>query len=85
LAKSKAKKYREKRIREGKRNPENGRSPFVNADMHTRMTKTKKASLYRKKYKNHFSHEEKNGSFYIVMKPALLSILEICPNPLKSA
>ena len=48
MAKSKAKKIRERRIREGKRNPENGRSPFANADLRTRMTKTKKDLLYQK-------------------------------------
>jgi hypothetical protein len=65
LAKSKAKKMREKIIREGRRNPETSRSPFVLADMRTRKTKTKKDYLYRKNRKNHSSHEGNDGSFYM--------------------
>lgn len=42
MAKSKAKKMRDKMTREGKRNPELNRSLFVFADMETRKTKTKK-------------------------------------------
>ncbi len=87
MAKSKAKKIRERRIREGKRNPENGRSPFAYADLRTRMTKTKKDLLYRKKQKNHFSQEEKNGSFYIMKRSqtAPLSTLRIYPDLWKAA
>ncbi|MEI5908000.1 hypothetical protein WAK64_13140 [Bacillus spongiae] len=64
MGKSNAKKYREKLAREGKRNPEVDRSPFAKADMRTRRTKTKKDYLYRAKYKNHDSSNEKNGFFY---------------------
>jgi hypothetical protein len=64
LTKSKAKKTREKLVREGRRNPEDSRSPFVFADMRTRKTKTKKDYLYRNKNKNHYSNEGNNGSFY---------------------
>jgi hypothetical protein len=64
LAKSKAKKMREKIVREGRRNPEVSRSPFVFADMRTRQTKTKKDYLYRDNKKNHSSHEGNDGSFY---------------------
>lgn len=63
MAKSKAKKMREKAVREGSRNPEMNRSPFVYADMRTRITKTKKEHLYREKYKNHPLIEESDGSF----------------------
>lgn len=55
---------REKRVREGNRNPELSRSPFAFSDLRTRKTKTKKEILYREKYKNHSSNDEKNGSFY---------------------
>lgn len=64
MAKSKAKKIREKIVREGKRNPETSRSPFVFADMRTRKTKTKKDYLYRDYKKNHSSNEGNDGSFY---------------------
>lgn len=65
MAKSSAKKVREKAVREGKRNPECNRSPFVFSDMRTRKTKTKKEQLYRYKYKNRHSDESRiDGSFY---------------------
>jgi hypothetical protein len=63
LAKSKAKKMREKIVREGRRNPETSRSPFIFVDMRTRKTKTKKDYLYRDNKKNHSSHEGNDGSF----------------------
>lgn len=65
MSQSKAKKQRVKLLREGKRNPEESRSPFVFQDMRTRQTKTKKEKLNKQKYKNHFFDEGKNGSFYI--------------------
>ncbi|KAF0824593.1 hypothetical protein KIS1582_1657 [Cytobacillus firmus] len=41
------------------------RNPFVFSDMRTRKTKTKKEQLYRNKYKNRHSDENRNdGSFY---------------------
>jgi hypothetical protein len=66
LAKSNAKKTREKLVREGRRNPEDNRSPFVFADMRTRKTKTKKDYLYRNKNKNHYSNDGKDGSFFYI-------------------
>ncbi|MEH6987771.1 hypothetical protein [Cytobacillus firmus] len=67
MAKSSAKKVREKAVREGKRNPECNRSPFVFSDMHTRKTKTKKEQLYRNKHKNRHSDESRiDGSFYVL-------------------
>ncbi|KMK74713.1 hypothetical protein [Alkalihalobacillus pseudalcaliphilus] len=69
MAKSSAKKKREKQIREGKRNPLNGRSPFVQLDLRTRKTKTKKEQLYKCKHKNHFSERE-DDSFYLEKKKA---------------
>ncbi|MBM6619564.1 hypothetical protein [Bacillus suaedaesalsae] len=64
MAKSKAKKLREKLEREGIRNPELSRSPFALSDLRTRKTKTKKDLIYRSKHKNHHSSEGNNGSFY---------------------
>ncbi|MFD2445961.1 hypothetical protein ACFSO7_18545 [Bacillus sp. CGMCC 1.16607] len=64
MAKSKAKKLREKLVREGRRNPADSRSPFVFADMRTRKTKTKKDHLYLFKRKNHSSDAGYDGSFY---------------------
>ena len=54
---------REKLVREGKRNPENGRSPFALMDMQTRTTKTKKDHLYRTKHKNQSFTDGNDGSF----------------------
>jgi hypothetical protein len=65
MSKSKAKKRREKLTREGKRNPEAGRSPFAFADLYTRRTKTKKDLIYGCKHKNRLSHVGKDGSFYL--------------------
>lgn len=64
MAKSHARKQREKLAREGKRNPAENRSPFAFADMQTRRTKTKKDQLYRMKHKNQSSPEGNDGSFY---------------------
>ncbi|KAA0549961.1 hypothetical protein FZW96_01015 [Bacillus sp. BGMRC 2118] len=66
MAKSKAKRLREKLEREGIRNPELSRSPFAFSDLRTRKTKTKKEILYRSKHKNHHSIEGNNGSFYLL-------------------
>lgn len=65
MAKSKARKMRKKLVREGKRNPENGRSPFVGIDMQTRMTKTKKDHLYRNKHKNQSFRDGNDGSYFV--------------------
>jgi hypothetical protein len=67
VAKSKAQKLREKIVREGRRNPEEKRSPFVYTDMRARMTKTKKDYLYQFKHKNHHSQDGNDGSFYFVI------------------
>lgn len=64
MAQSKAKKNRRKLIREGKRNPELGRSPFAFADLRTRKTKTKQDCITKQKYKNHGSFYGDDGSFY---------------------
>lgn len=64
LAKSNARKLREKLVREGRRNPEANRSPYAFTDMKTRRTKTKKDYMFRNKYKNHSSQQGNDGSFY---------------------
>ncbi|MCA1294449.1 hypothetical protein LBW89_15600 [Paenibacillus sp. alder61] len=64
MAQSKAKKIRRKLIREGKRNPELGRSPFSFADLRTRKTKTKQDCITKQKHKNHGSFYGDDGSFY---------------------
>ncbi|OWR32966.1 hypothetical protein CDO73_00190 [Saccharibacillus sp. O23] len=51
MAKSAAKKLREKRIREGKTDVSALRSPFASADMRTRTTKTKQETIGRIKHK----------------------------------
>ena len=70
MAKSKAKKFREKIERKGKRNPELSRSPFAFADLRSRRTKNKKDILYRCKHKNQSLDDGKrrDGSFYFVQK-----------------
>ncbi|MBS4217594.1 hypothetical protein KHA96_04605 [Bacillus sp. FJAT-49711] len=61
MASSKAKKHRQKLAREGRRNPDNNRSPFALSDMRTRKTKTKKDRLYTIKHKNHDSNKGNDG------------------------
>jgi hypothetical protein len=67
MAKSNAKKLREKLEREGRRNPELSRSPYAFSDLRSRKTKTKKDVLYRNKHKNQFSKDGRDGSFYFVL------------------
>lgn len=75
MAKSKAKKLREKLAREGKKNPEAKRSPFALTDMRSRVTKTKKDHLYQFKHKNHQSQDGNDGSFYFAHNDKCLSNL----------
>jgi hypothetical protein len=67
MAKSNAKKLRERLMREGRMNPEVKRSPFVFTDMRTRTMKTKKDHLYQFKHKNHQSQDGNDGSFYLAL------------------
>ncbi|WP_099159111.1 hypothetical protein [Virgibacillus ndiopensis] len=71
MAKSNAQKKREKLVREGRRNPQNGRSSFSQLDLRTRRTKTKKDYLYRTKHKNRDSKQWENDSFLFayLLKP----------------
>lgn len=67
MAKSKAKKVREKLEREGRRNPESFRSPFATTDlfrqMRTKSTKTKKDKLNGIKHRTQSSNTMDSGSF----------------------
>ncbi|MCA1319597.1 hypothetical protein LC085_06690 [Bacillus tianshenii] len=63
MAKSKAKKLREKLAREGKRNPENGRGTYALANLTTKMTKTKKEKLnkiYKKERQSRYGLDREN-------------------------
>lgn len=62
MAISKAKKKRQKLIREGHLNPEIKRSPFALIDLSSKQTKTKKGYLYSKKRKNH----QEDDSFFCI-------------------
>ena len=70
MAKSAAKKQREKLIREGKLNPEMNRGIYVLADMRTRKTKTKQEKLNQAKHKKRLSDYSQDGrdkrSFYLL-------------------
>jgi len=70
MAKSTAKKQREKLIREGKLNPEMNRGIYVLADMRTRKTKTKQEKLNQTKHKKRLSDYSQDGrdkcSFYLL-------------------
>lgn len=50
MAKSKAKKMREKCVREGRVDPTINRGIYALADLSTRRSKTKKGTLYQNKY-----------------------------------
>ncbi|WP_239254420.1 hypothetical protein [Listeria ilorinensis] len=65
MAKSKAKKQREKWIREGHLDPVMKRSPFHTLDLHTRITKTKKDKLYQKKRKNLSRYDSEDGFLFV--------------------
>lgn len=78
MAKSKALKIREKRIREGRLNPEIMRSPYAQFDLRTRKTKTKKDILYRTKYKNRYPGKQENDSFYVLFYLFFASAWTIC-------
>ncbi|WP_249316723.1 hypothetical protein [Bacillus sp. FJAT-50079] len=67
MSSSKAKKHRQKITREGRRNPEENRSPFAFADMGTRRAKTKKDRLYMKKHKNHDFQKGNDGFYFFLL------------------
>lgn len=63
MAKSNARKQREKWAREGKRNPELNRSMFAFADMRQRKTKTKTEKLHQNKHKRSLSYQRDDDLF----------------------
>ena len=69
MSKSRAKKYRLKLEREGKRNPETLRGGLYTIDLSTRMTKTKKDKMEQFKHKKRFQHLTKDEgiSFYLAL------------------
>ncbi|QRG68746.1 hypothetical protein [Brevibacillus choshinensis] len=69
MAKSNARKHREKLEREGKRNPEWNRSIFAFADMRQRQTKTKLEKLNQQKHKRSLSFQSDDGLFYFGWTP----------------
>ncbi|ASK61843.1 hypothetical protein CFK37_06555 [Virgibacillus phasianinus] len=75
MGKSNARKKREKRIREGRPDPVNSRSPFARLDLRTKMTKTKKDILYQNKHKNRNPKQRENDSFYYGTVSSALSAL----------
>ncbi|RRJ64300.1 hypothetical protein EHV15_16230 [Paenibacillus oralis] len=76
MAESKAKKLRNKQIREGKRSPELSRSPFAFTDMRTRKTKTKLEQMNKQKYKNHASAYGDDGSYYFFEESLFLAMVK---------
>lgn len=80
MAKSKAKKMREKRVREGRIDPAINRGVYALADLSTRRNKTKKGSLYQNKYGELSSvdrYQTDESSFYfelLIAVPAKTSL-----------
>lgn len=72
MAKSNAKKSREKMVREGKRNPETSRGVYALTDLRTKTTKTKQEKLeneakkikQNKKRLSDYSKDGMGGRFY---------------------
>lgn len=79
MAKSKAKRMRDKLTREGKRNPELSRSPFAAADLRTRRTKTKQELIHQNKHKrkNLISFYGEDGSFLLARNGSACHIYEV--------
>ncbi|MFD3261354.1 hypothetical protein ACE3MQ_22405 [Paenibacillus lentus] len=77
MAKSKAKRMRDKIAREGRRNPELSRSPFATTDLRTRRTKTKQELMSQNKHKqkNLISFYGDDGSFFVGKKSSCLSYI----------
>lgn len=70
MAKSKAKKSREKLLREGRRDPANNRSSFATSEMYqfmkSKTTKTKKDIQYKQKHKSDYRTKSDGDSFYYI-------------------
>ncbi|MGG4493549.1 hypothetical protein [Brevibacillus reuszeri] len=67
MAKSSARKQREKLEREGKRNPDQNRSIFAFADLRSKQTKTKTEKLRQQKHKRSYSYQQEDGLFYLLV------------------
>jgi hypothetical protein len=68
MSKSRARKYRLKLEREGKRNPETLRGGLNLMDLSTRMTKTKMEHMNQIKHKKRFQHlKEDDGIFFSII------------------
>lgn len=65
MAKSNARKRREKLEREGRRNPGQNRSIFAFADLRTRRTKTKAEKQNQVKHKRSLFSQKDDGLFYL--------------------
>ncbi|KUP09689.1 hypothetical protein Q73_02080 [Bacillus coahuilensis m2-6] len=63
MAKSKARKQREKLIREGRQDPVDNRSPFSQLNLCTKKTKTKKDVVYSRRRTN-LESDHPSSSFY---------------------
>ncbi len=77
MAKSKAKKLRDKQVREGKRNPENGRGTYALANLTTKTTKTKKEKLnqlYKKERQSRYGSDRENVVLYFFMVKCLKEV-----------
>ncbi|NGZ76022.1 hypothetical protein [Saccharibacillus alkalitolerans] len=61
MAKSAARKLRDKRIREGKFDAAELRSPYASADLRTRRTKTKQETLEKIKHKGRYKNPNFTG------------------------
>ena len=89
MAKSKAKKIREKRMREGRMDPTKSRGIYALADLRTRKSKTKREKVYQNKY-GELSSMDKNqlddSSFYLSKACKFLGLfcLTLAPFPLFS-
>lgn len=66
MAKSKARKLRDRMVREGYRDPSSGRGTYALQDLTTRKTKTKKETLqkiYKKQRHSHVLYNENDRCF----------------------
>ena len=81
MAKSAAKKKREKMQREGMRNPEKDRGLYASAEMYRRLAvktaKTKKDLLYKRKPRSHSLDNGRDGFFFMRKKGAFTGTLLI--------
>lgn len=79
MAKSSARKHREKLEREGKRNPDQNRSIFATVDMRSRRTKTKAEKLHQEKHKRSYSSQKEDGLFILIKKalPVPISLTKL--------